>query len=97
MIKHIVAFKLKGTPSERRVKAREFKTALDALPSKIDALNSIEVGINENPEEKWDVVLTAIVANWKDLDVYANHPLHLEAASIIKDYKEDRACVDYEY
>ncbi len=41
--------------------AESFKAALMTLPEKIEVLHSMEVGINENPAEEWDVVLTAIV------------------------------------
>lgn len=97
MIKHIVTFKLKGSHEERHKVASEFKEALLELPQKIECLKSIEVGINCNPEEKWDLVLTAVVADMHDLQSYANNPHHLKAASIIKDFKEDRACVDFEF
>lgn len=95
MIKHIVTFKLKGSHAQRRQAAENFKEALMALPEKIECLKSMEVGLNCNPAEDWDVVLTALVDNMEDLAVYANHPLHLAAAAIIKDCKESRACVDY--
>lgn len=97
MIKHIVTFKLKGTPEERLEASKKFKEALMDLPAQIDCLKTMEVGINENPDEKWDLVLTATVNNWDDLATYSNHPLHVAAAAIIKDLKEDRACVDYIY
>ena len=32
-----------------------------ALPEQISVLESMEVGINENPAEEWDLVLTAVV------------------------------------
>ena len=96
MIKHIVTFKLKGTPEERKEAAVKFRDALIALPSRIDCLKSLEVGLNCNPDEDWDIVLTALVDNLADLNEYANHPDHLAAAAIIKDLKDSRACVDYE-
>lgn len=95
MVKHIVAFKLKGSPEERLSLSRKFKEALLALPEKIDVLQSMEVGINENEGEDWDLVLTAIVPAMNDVAVYAKHPAHVEAASIIADAKVSRACVDY--
>lgn len=95
MIKHVVAFKLKGSPEERREAALKFKEALLALPGKIECLKNMEVGVNCNPDEKWDVVLTALVENMDDLKRYSEHPLHVAASSIIKNCKEDRACVDY--
>ena len=95
MVKHIVTFKLKGDSDTRLRIAKEFGKALLALPEVIDCLESMEVGINENPSEDWDIVLTAIVPTMDDVEVYAKHPAHLAAAAIIAPHKESRACVDY--
>lgn len=97
MVKHIVTFKLKGTAEERLAVARRFGDALMKLPAEIDCLQSMEVGINENPAECWDLVLTAVVPTMDDVAVYACHPAHVAAASIIKDHKDSRACVDYNF
>ena len=97
MVKHIVVFKLKGSDEERRRVATEFKAALEALPAQIEVLKSIEVGLNENPSETWDIVLTAVVETMADVAVYAKHPAHVAAAALLGDYKESRACVDYEF
>lgn len=96
MVKHIVSFKLNGTPEERLAVARKFKSALEALPAVIGPLESIEVGINRNPDEDWDVVLTAILPTMADVKVYAAHPAHVAAAALLAGHKEARACVDYE-
>ncbi len=95
MVKHIVTFKLTGTADERRKVAEQFKEALLKLPQTIDVLESIEVGINENPSESWDLVLTAIVPTMADVEVYAKHPAHVAAAGLLAGHKEMRACVDY--
>lgn len=95
MVKHIVTFKLTGTDEERRQIALRFKNALLSLPTQIDVLHSIEVGINENQNEHWDVVLTATLNTLEDVDVYATHPAHVAAAAILAGHKADRACVDY--
>lgn len=97
MVRHIVTFQLKGSPEERREVAERFKAALLELPSKIDVLRSIEVGINANPAEDWDVVLTAVVPTMADVAVYATHPAHVAAAGLLNGYKNARACVDYEF
>ena len=97
MVKHIVIFKLQGTPEERLETATRFRDALMALPAQIDVLESMEVGINSNPAESWDVVLTAIVPTMADVAVYANHPAHVAAAALLAGHKADRACVDYEF
>ena len=95
MVKHIVMFKLQGDTDVRHETALRFKAALDSLPEQIDVLQSIEVALNENPAEDWDIVLTAIVPTMADVATYAKHPAHVAAAAIIKDVKELRACVDY--
>lgn len=95
MVKHIVTFKFKGTPEQRKDVARRFAEALIQLPDQIEQLISIEVGINENPKETWDLVLTATADSLEDVAVYSAHPAHVAAVQIIAPYKEDRACVDY--
>ncbi|MCH5248197.1 MAG: Dabb family protein [Muribaculaceae bacterium] len=97
MVKHIVSFKLKGTPEQRKEVASKFRDALLKLPETIDVLQSMEVGLNENPNEDWDVVLTAVVPTMADVEVYAKHPAHVAAASIVGPHKEARSCVDYNF
>lgn len=89
-------FKLKGTPLEKERVAAEFAAALNELPVQIQCLESIEVGINQNPNEHWDVVLTAVVPTLADVEVYAKHPAHVAAAAIVAPHAEGRACVDYQ-
>ena len=96
MVKHIVTFKLKGSPSERLELAQRFRDALVELPSKIDVLKSIEVGLNQNPAETYDVVLTAVVSTLDEVGIYAKHPAHVAAAGIIGGHVEVRAWVDYD-
>ncbi|MCI9053620.1 MAG: Dabb family protein [Muribaculaceae bacterium] len=97
MVKHIVTFQLDGTAEERLEVAKKFKAALEALPAVIEPLQSIEVGLNQNPAEDWDVVLTAIVPAMADVEVYAKHPAHVAAAGLLAGHKKSRACVDYEF
>lgn len=97
MVKHIVMFKLRGSAGERLEAGRKFADALNALPAQIECLQSIETGINTNPAEDWDVVLTAVIDRMENVAVYAKHPAHVAAASIIAPLKELRACVDYEF
>lgn len=97
MIKHIVTFQFSGTPEERREVSGRFADALRALPAQIDVLQSIEVGLNENPAEDWDVVLTAVVPTMADVEKYARHPAHVAAAGLLAEHKKARACVDYEF
>lgn len=74
MVKHIVTFKFKGSDEVRKEIARKFADALMALPAQIAELKSIEVGINENPKESWDLVLTATADSLEDVAIYSAHP-----------------------
>jgi len=96
MVRHIVIFRLTGPEELRSRLAAEFKSALEALPDEIPCLESIEVGINGNPAEDCDIVLTATVPAMEDVAAYAAHPAHVAAASIIKGHVGLRTCVDYE-
>ena len=97
MIKHIVFFKLQAS-EQKHAQMQEIKKQLEALIPQIPELKSMEVGINANPKEQWDLSLTAIVENWQDLETYANHPAHQSIVkNLISPIKEDRACVDYAF
>ena len=95
MVKHVVMFKFKGNANERKDIATKFMEALIQLPDVIPQLKSIEVGININPAEKWDLVLTATADSLNDVAIYSAHPAHQAAVAIIAPFKDDRACVDY--
>ena len=97
MVKHIVLFKLKE-PFLRQKKAdimNRFKTAIEALPATIPFIRDIHVGLNENPAEVWDICLDSSFDTLDDVKAYAIHPAHVAAAGILKEAKENRACVDY--
>lgn len=96
MIKHVVTFRFNGTPALRKEISATFRDALLALPEEIDILRSIEVGINVNPAENWDLTLIATVDKLEDVAAYSAHPAHKAAVEIIAPYKLERACVDYE-
>lgn len=98
MVKHIVMFKLKDTLSkdEKWEVMNRFKAAIEALPTKIDVIRKVFVGLNINEAETWDICLESEFDTLDDVKFYATHPDHVAAAGILKDAKLDRACVDYE-
>lgn len=100
MIKHIVLFKMKAFASEneKQSKLKEIKVQLEKLPRSIPELKNIQVGINCNPAEKWDLALEAEVENMRHLEIYAKHPDHQDIVQrLILPLKEERACIDYEF
>ncbi len=98
MIKHIVLFKFKNDLPEpdKKQKLEAIKADLEALTEKVETLKNMEVGINFNPDEKYDLALTSEFESMEGLKAYATHPEHLKAGAVIREILEARACVDYE-
>ncbi|WP_194190891.1 Dabb family protein [Clostridium chrysemydis] len=95
MIKHIVTWNIKEENKEENMK--EMKRMLESLKGKIEEIVDIEVGININKSDaKKDIVLFSEFKSLKDLDIYQNHPLHLEVGKFVKEIAIDRNVVDYE-
>ncbi len=99
MIKHVVLFQLKEftSESEKTKKLNEIKEALEALPAIIPEIKSLEVGINVNPAEQYDIALVTSFNNLEELEVYVKHPDHVAVGGIIRPVLEKRACVDYNF
>lgn len=97
MVKHIVLFKLREElPVNEKLEIGErFKQAIEALPAKIPFIRNIEVGLNMNPAETWNIALYSEFDTLEDVKAYASHPDHVAASQILASAKENRACVDY--
>ena len=99
MVKHIVLFKLKEElpATEKQAVMNQFKEAIEARPAKISVIRKIEVGLNVNPAEAWDIALYSEFDSLEDVKTYAVHPDHVAAGKLLSDVKLNRACVDYEF
>ncbi|MDE6100480.1 MAG: Dabb family protein [Paramuribaculum sp.] len=95
MVRHVVTFRLNGPEELRREVAARFRSALLGLPAQIPQLKEIEVGVNINPAEQWDVTLIATADSLDDIALYSAHPAHVRAVEIIAPHKAERACVDF--
>lgn len=98
MVKHIVLFQLSSDMDAalKQQVMQQFKSAIEALPARIGWIRSVEVGINTNPAESFDLALYSTFDTLEDVKAYSVHPDHVAAASIIGPYKVARSCVDYE-
>ena len=98
MVKHIVLFKLKDEVSAEKKAAvmHQIKEAIEALPAQISVIRKIDVGLNMNPGETWNIALYSEFDSLEDVKYYATHPDHVAAGKILAETKESRACVDYE-
>ncbi len=98
MIRHIVMWKIADTENKEE-RARAIKENLEALTDKIDAIVSLEVGININKTPyAADVVLVSDFNTSDDLAKYADDPRHKAVgAAYVGPYVTERRVVDYEY
>ena len=92
MVKHIVLFQLASEMEAERKKnvMDAFKKGIEALPAKIPFIRKIEVGLNANPEEQFDIAL------YSEFDTMDDVRAYLAVAALLKDCKKSRSCVDYE-
>ncbi|HOC09597.1 MAG: Dabb family protein [Clostridiales bacterium] len=98
MVKHIVAWKLKSSAGgrDRQENASIMKERVEGLKDKIKEILQIEVGINVNTSSAaYDVVLYSEFKDMESLDVYQNHPEHLEVKAFVEEVTQDRIVVDY--
>lgn len=98
MIKHVVLFKFKEeiSAADKKEMLGSIKYSLEQLKNSINCLLLVEVGLNSNPNESYDLALTTIFQNWDDLKAYVIHPEHQEVSKVIRQNLDKRACVDYE-
>lgn len=95
MLKHVVMWKLKEDVDKVEA-SKKIKESLDNLKGKINEIVDIEVGINNNSAEAFDVVLISIFKTKEDLQSYNVNPLHQEVVKYIKSVVAQRIAVDYE-
>jgi len=94
MVKHIVMFDFKDeNKQENLIKA---KNMLEALLITVPTLNKMEVGINFSQESRaMDLSLYSEFNDLESLELYANHPEHLEVVKFIKSVATTSKVSDY--
>lgn len=95
MIVHIVMFKFKKENFDENIK--KIKEKLNALPSLIDELKCLEIGVDFSKSERsFDLSLYSSFSSKEDLKAYAIHPEHLKVVELIKAVTIESKVVDYE-
>ncbi|MBC8182840.1 Dabb family protein [candidate division KSB1 bacterium] len=98
MVKHIVLWKLKESAEgfTKAENAKRMKKWLEDLKVSIPKIKKLEVGINFNVSEvAYEIVLYSEFENKKALQIYQDHPEHIEFKNKIKNIRTERAVVDY--
>ncbi len=94
MVKHIVLFAFKDeNRQENLLKAKEM---LEALVDSVPSLKSMEVGLNFSKESRaMDLSIITTFDNKEGLELYTNHPEHLEVVKFIKSVVLESKVSDY--
>ncbi len=94
MVKHIVMFDFKDeNKKENLLKAKEM---LEALIDTVPTLKSMEVGLNFSQEGRaMDLSIITEFDDKEGLELYANHPKHLEVVGFIKTVVTTSKVSDY--
>ena len=94
MVKHIVMFKLKERNAANLEKAVQ---ALQGLEGKIEALRSLEIGVDfAQSERSYDIVLTTLFDDRNEFDTYGPHPKHIPVKETMRALCSSSVVVDYE-
>jgi hypothetical protein len=98
MIKHIVLFKMRDDidVQEKASELAIIKTELENLMGRVPSLRSMEVGLNCNKAEKYELALVSTFDDLEGLEAYAVHPEHVAVGKKIRAMLDMRACTDYE-
>ena len=95
MLRHIVMIKFNNRKTAETV-SRELEAMLKDLVAKIDALLTIEVGLNVSTKASaFDLVLIADFEDEAGLDAYRIHPVHVKVLDFLKETMEKVTVVDY--
>lgn len=91
MIKHVVIFKLKDISEGPML-----KESLESMAGKIPGLISIEAGLDFNKSEAaGDLVLISCHEDKEALNIYQDHPVHIENKNLLVPRVTSRIVVDY--
>ncbi|MEO6732376.1 MAG: Dabb family protein [Ferruginibacter sp.] len=96
VLRHVVLFKFKESSIPADIKKVE--QAFRALPSKITAIQSLEWGINNSPEnlaQGFTHCFFVTFANEKDRAIYLPHPDHKAFGQLLGPHLDKVLVVDY--
>ena len=98
MIKHVILWKLKEMPAEKRATVKaNMKQHLEALKGNIPGLLDIRVYTAPLDSSNVDVMLDTTFESTDALKNYAVHPDHvLVADTFVRPFTAVRSCMDYE-
>jgi hypothetical protein len=97
-VRHVVIWSFLDDIADPETTFQEMAIKLQGLVGVIPGLTSLEVGRDlGDSEANWDVVLVSEHDSVQALEVYQQHPAHLEVAAWVRKNVASKAAVDYSY
>ena len=101
MVRHIVMWTIRetGSPRGKLEAMAELKSRLLGLKEEIRVIKDLTVHFNSisAPQDNFEVILESEFSTWADLETYQKHPAHMAVAEYLKNIRQSRAAIDYEY
>lgn len=95
MIKHIVCWKLNGTPEEREAIIRHFSVLIDGLRPILPEIRSAVIGVNLLEGDQFHLCYDSVFDNEEDLNRYQYHPEHVKVKDYMATVSYDKMVFDY--
>jgi hypothetical protein len=95
-LRHVVAFKFKGTTSKQEIK--QVEESFRALKKKIPQIKAFEWGLNNSPEKHDKGFTHGFILTFKsekDRDAYLPHPAHKEFGKLVGPLLDDVFVIDF--
>lgn len=91
-------FKAFGSEEEKKNFCSRLTEAFDGLDKIIPEIKFLQIGFDElHTDASYDFAVNVDIESLDDLSVYANHPEHVKAVTVIKEMAIDRKVIDYEF
>jgi len=91
-------FKAFESAEEKEKYYERLRKAFDGLDNRVPEIKFLQIGFDElQSEASFDFVVNVVIENIDCLPVYANHPEHIKALSVLKEMMLDRKVIDYAF
>jgi hypothetical protein len=87
------------TPRTKVERMAEAKIRIMKMKDDISEISCLDVYFNSPMAhaENYDIVLVSEFRSWSDLEIYQKHPSHMEVVDYLKNVRQNRAAIDYEF
>lgn len=87
---------MKPRPEVKTAQLAEFISSAQSMPGKITGLRSLKAGTPQLPtasrSQGFGMAVVAVLEQLEDLEMYTNHPIHVEYVYHVRSFYRRKAC-----